>query len=62
MLIGYVRISKNDGTQNLDLQKDALQKEGVSEGHIYEDMQTGRHDEVWPGFVIFSTKKNKLEI
>ncbi len=26
MLIGYTRVSKNDGSQTLDLQKDALIK------------------------------------
>ena len=36
-LIGYVRVSKNDGSQLLDLQLDALQKEGVSPKRIYED-------------------------
>jgi len=45
MLIGYVRVSKNDGTQNLDLQKDALEEAGISEDRIYEDKQTGRHDD-----------------
>ncbi|KKM21457.1 hypothetical protein LCGC14_1635200 [marine sediment metagenome] len=30
MLIGYVRVSKNDGSQLLDLQKDALIKAGVN--------------------------------
>jgi hypothetical protein len=29
MLIGYTRISKSDGSQNLDLQKDALMQVGV---------------------------------
>ena len=45
MYIGYVRVSKNDGTQNLDLQKDALSKAGIPPDRIYEDMQTGRHDD-----------------
>ena len=29
MLIGYARVSKADGSQSLDLQRDALQAEGV---------------------------------
>ena len=29
MLIGYARVSKADGSQSLDLQRDALQVEGV---------------------------------
>jgi hypothetical protein len=29
MLIGYMRVSKNDGSQTLDLQKDALRAAGV---------------------------------
>lgn len=45
MFLGYVRVSKNDGTQNMDLQKDALLKAGIPSDRIYEDMQTGRHDD-----------------
>jgi len=44
MLLGYSRVSKSDGSQNLDLQKDALIKSGVNEVNIYEDMMSGRHD------------------
>ena len=29
MLIGYARVSKADGSQPLDLQRDALRAEGV---------------------------------
>ena len=32
MLIGYARISKADGSQSLDLQRDALREAGVSDG------------------------------
>ena len=38
MLIGYVRVSKNDGSQNLDLQQDALVKAGVKADYIYKDL------------------------
>ena len=31
MLIGYARISRADGSQSLDLQRDALREAGVSE-------------------------------
>ena len=44
MLIGYVRVSKNDGSQLLDLQKDALIKTGVNPDYIYEDKASGRKD------------------
>ncbi len=44
MLIGYARVSKADGSQLLDLQRDALLGAGVDEEHIYEDRASGRHD------------------
>lgn len=37
MLLGYVRVSKSDGSQNLDLQKDALEAYGVEKENIYSD-------------------------
>lgn len=45
MLIGYARVSKSDGSQVLDLQKDALKEVGVTEGRIYEDLASGRKDD-----------------
>lgn len=45
MLIGYMRVSKNDGSQVLDLQRDALLDAGVNEGRIYEDLASGRKDD-----------------
>src|SRR5262245_17586605 len=39
MLIGYARVSTNE--QNLDLQRDALLKAGVSSKDIYTDKVTG---------------------
>jgi len=45
MLIGYMRVSKTDGTQSLDLQHDALLKEGVFPERIYEDLASGRKDD-----------------
>ena len=44
MLIGYARVSKADGTQLFDLQRDALLEVGVGEDRIYEDRDSGRHD------------------
>lgn len=42
MLIGYMRVSKTDGSQHLDLQKDALLAAGVKEDRIYQDCGSGR--------------------
>ncbi len=33
MLVGYVRVSKADGSQVTDLQRDALRKAGVDSRH-----------------------------
>jgi DNA invertase Pin-like site-specific DNA recombinase len=44
MLIGYARVSKSDGSQTLDLQRDALQAAGVDAAHIYDDLASGRKD------------------
>ena len=45
MLIGYMRVSKADGSQVVDLQRDALVAAGVSPGHLYEDLASGRRDD-----------------
>jgi DNA invertase Pin-like site-specific DNA recombinase len=44
MLIGYMRVSKADGSQLLDLQRDALQAAGIDSEHVYEDMASGSLD------------------
>ncbi len=44
MLIGYMRVSKIDGSQSLDLQRDALIKAGVDVANIYEDLASGKND------------------
>ena len=44
MLIGYARVSKADGSQLLDLQRDALLDAGVDEERLYEDRASGRLD------------------
>ena len=50
MLIGYMRASKSDGSQSLDLQRDALFAAGVEVNHIYQDLASGKDDER-PGFI-----------
>jgi DNA invertase Pin-like site-specific DNA recombinase len=45
MLVGYVRVSKSDGSQVLDLQRDALVEVGVEPGRVYEDLASGRKDD-----------------
>jgi len=45
MQIGYARISKTDGSQVLDLQKDALIEAGIASDHIYEDRASGKRDD-----------------
>ena len=45
MLIGYVRVSKNDGSQTLAPQRDALHAAGVDAERIYQDLASGRHDD-----------------
>lgn len=42
MFIGYMRVSKSDGSQTLDLQRDALVAAGVKTHHLYEDRQSGK--------------------
>jgi DNA invertase Pin-like site-specific DNA recombinase len=45
MLIGYARVSKADGSQSLDLQRDALAAAGVDDGQIYSDKASGKKDD-----------------
>jgi DNA invertase Pin-like site-specific DNA recombinase len=45
MFIGYIRVSKSDGSQVLDLQRDALTAAGVDASRIYKDLASGRHDD-----------------
>ena len=45
MLIGYVRVSKSDGSQTLAPQRDALLAAGVDPTRIYEDLASGRRDD-----------------
>lgn len=41
MLIGYARVSKADGSQSLDLQRDVLCATGVDPQHVYDDFASG---------------------
>ena len=45
MLVGYVRVSKDDGSQVLDPQKDVLLAEGILPESIYEDYASGKKDD-----------------
>jgi DNA invertase Pin-like site-specific DNA recombinase len=45
MLVGYVRVSKSDGSQTSEPQRDALLAAGVDPARIYEDMASGRRDD-----------------
>ena len=44
MLTGYARVSKADGSQLLDLQRDVLIGAGADEERIYQDRASGRRD------------------
>lgn len=50
MLIGYARVSKSDGSQTLDLQKDALLAAGITCERLYEDRASGRLEDR-PGLI-----------
>lgn len=45
MLIGYMRVSKADGSQATHLQRDALIEAGVDPAHIYEDQASGKRED-----------------
>jgi DNA invertase Pin-like site-specific DNA recombinase len=45
MQIGYIRVSKSDGSQVFDLQQDALIDAGVNPNRIYKDLASGRKDD-----------------
>lgn len=45
MLIGYMRVSKSDGSQNTDPQYDGLCEAGVQPDQIYEDKASGKQDD-----------------
>ena len=45
VLIGYMRVSKADGSQSTDLQRDALIAARVSPAHLYAALASGRRDD-----------------
>ena len=45
MLVGYMRVSKADGSQTTDLQRDALLIAGVDPEALYEDKASGKKDD-----------------
>lgn len=45
MLVGYVRVSKSDGSQTLAPQRDVLIAAGVEPDRIYSDLASGRKDD-----------------
>ena len=44
-LIGYMRVSKADGSQANDLQRDALLAAGLDPSHLYEDQASGKRED-----------------
>ncbi|MDD1475397.1 MULTISPECIES: recombinase family protein [Micrococcaceae] len=45
MLVGYMRVSKADGSQTTDLQRDALLAVGIDADSLYEDRASGKKDD-----------------
>ncbi len=45
MFIGYMRVSKTDGSQTTDPQSDALLAAGVEADRIYQDLASGSQDD-----------------
>jgi DNA invertase Pin-like site-specific DNA recombinase len=50
MILGYMRVSKSDGSQTIDLQRDALLGANVKEENIYQDLASGSKDDR-PGLI-----------
>ncbi|WP_282827919.1 recombinase family protein [Gulosibacter sediminis] len=45
MLVGYMRVSKADGSQATDLQRDALLAAGIEPAQLYEDKASGKNED-----------------
>ena len=45
MLIGYMRVSKADGSQTTDLQRDALLATGIESDSLFEDKASGSRED-----------------
>ncbi|KFC70186.1 Resolvase-like protein [Devosia sp. LC5] len=43
--LGYMRVSKSDGSQSIDLQRDALLAAGLETNRLYQDLMSGRSDD-----------------
>jgi hypothetical protein len=59
MLIGYMRVSKADGSQGTDLQRDALVAAGVDPAHLYDDQVSGKREDR-PGLVAASKRYGQV--
>lgn len=42
--LAYIRVSKADGEQSLDLQLDAMKEKNIHQEHIYKDYASGARD------------------
>ena len=45
MLVGYMRVSKTDGSQTTDLQRDVLLAAGTDVDSLYEDKASGKKED-----------------
>jgi DNA invertase Pin-like site-specific DNA recombinase len=45
VLVGYMRVSKADGSQTTDLQREALLAAGIGTDSLYEDRASGKKDD-----------------
>lgn len=45
MLIGYMRVSKTDGSQTTNLQRDALIAGGIDQDQLFEDLASGKRED-----------------
>jgi DNA invertase Pin-like site-specific DNA recombinase len=45
IIVGYMRVSKADGSQSTDLQRDVLLAAGVEPANLYEDYASGKKDD-----------------
>ena len=45
IIVGYMRVSKADGSQSTDLQRDVLLAAGVEPSNLYEDYASGKKDD-----------------
>jgi len=45
VLVGYMRVSRADGSQSTDLQRDALLSAGVETDALYEDKASGKKED-----------------